>query len=342
MGGDGLGRFVQRRLVARWGFAVGAVSTALLFTGIHLPLSLYGADGIGDVGYNITVMVASGIGMRLLIGAFDSWGHRSILALGLIHATFNASSELVDPDSDWVRYVITLTLGLLAWALWHATRSRASGAAARRDASLVHPEGGTMSVEVLRYAAFTADGRGGNPAGVVLDAGSLTDLQMLAIAQAIGYSETAFLSRFPSSSSMRPRAEPGHRAWSPRCGSSVRSPRWRSVDTRRSPPRSRLRNAEGLERYGCTPRPAWSPSSPATRPGGLLVATLTSPPTTTARSPQRCSRMRSLRSGGTRADLDPRYPVHVAFAGNQHLILGVRTRETLAGLAYDYPGVWRG
>jgi len=50
-----------------------------------------------------------------------------------------------------------------------------------------------MTAEVLRYAAFTLDGRGGNPAGVVLDAGSLTDPQMLAIAQAIGYSETAFV-----------------------------------------------------------------------------------------------------------------------------------------------------
>jgi PhzF family phenazine biosynthesis protein len=59
-----------------------------------------------------------------------------------------------------------------------------------------------MSVEVLRYAAFTDGGRGGNPAGVVLDAGSLTHSQMLAIAQAIGYSETAFLTR----SSAQPRS----------------------------------------------------------------------------------------------------------------------------------------
>ena len=50
-----------------------------------------------------------------------------------------------------------------------------------------------MSVEVLRYAAFTADGRGGNPAGVVLDAGSLTDDRMLAIAGEVGCSETAFV-----------------------------------------------------------------------------------------------------------------------------------------------------
>lgn len=113
--------FVQRRLAARWGYAGGAVATALLFTGIHLPLSLYSADGVSDVAYNIGVMVASGIGMRLIIGAFDIWGRRSILTLGIIHATFNASSELVDPDSDWIRYVVTLGLGLLAWALWQAT-----------------------------------------------------------------------------------------------------------------------------------------------------------------------------------------------------------------------------
>jgi membrane protease YdiL (CAAX protease family) len=117
--------FVQRRLVARWGFGGGAVATALLFTGIHLPLSLYGADGVGDVAHNVGVMVASGIGMRLLIGAFDTWGHRSILTLGIIHATFNASSELVDSGSDWIRYVVTLGLGLLAWALWHLTTRRA-------------------------------------------------------------------------------------------------------------------------------------------------------------------------------------------------------------------------
>jgi predicted PhzF superfamily epimerase YddE/YHI9 len=47
--------------------------------------------------------------------------------------------------------------------------------------------------EVLRYAAFTADPRGGNPAGVVLDAGGMTPEQMQTTAAAIGYSETAFL-----------------------------------------------------------------------------------------------------------------------------------------------------
>ena len=90
--------FFQRHATARWGYVGGSVVTALMFTGVHLPLSLYGADGAGDVAYNIGAMVVSGIGMRLLIGAFDVWGRGSILTLGLIHATFNASSELVQPD----------------------------------------------------------------------------------------------------------------------------------------------------------------------------------------------------------------------------------------------------
>ena len=38
----------------------------------------------------------------------------------------------------------------------------------------------TVNVEVLKYAAFTDHGRGGNPAGVVLGADALTDVQMLA------------------------------------------------------------------------------------------------------------------------------------------------------------------
>ncbi|MEU4236988.1 PhzF family phenazine biosynthesis isomerase [Actinoplanes sp. NPDC026619] len=46
--------------------------------------------------------------------------------------------------------------------------------------------------DIQRFAAFTDDPKGGNPAGVVLDAGGLSDEQMLAIAAEVGYSETAF------------------------------------------------------------------------------------------------------------------------------------------------------
>ncbi len=51
-----------------------------------------------------------------------------------------------------------------------------------------------MNVEVILVNSFTANGEGGNPAGVVLNADKLSDAQKLSIAQAVGYSETAFVS----------------------------------------------------------------------------------------------------------------------------------------------------
>ena len=49
-------------------------------------------------------------------------------------------------------------------------------------------------IEVFLVNAFTKDGNGGNPAGVVLNADRLNDADKLRIAQVIGYSETAFVS----------------------------------------------------------------------------------------------------------------------------------------------------
>ena len=49
-------------------------------------------------------------------------------------------------------------------------------------------------VKVAILNAFVDSGKGGNPAGVVLDADCLTDSQKLDIAQKIGLSETAFVS----------------------------------------------------------------------------------------------------------------------------------------------------
>jgi PhzF family phenazine biosynthesis protein len=51
-----------------------------------------------------------------------------------------------------------------------------------------------LAAEVLRYAAFTDDPAGGNPAGVVLDADGMSDDEMLAVAAEVGFSETAFVS----------------------------------------------------------------------------------------------------------------------------------------------------
>jgi len=51
-----------------------------------------------------------------------------------------------------------------------------------------------VNIEVNLVSSFTVNGKGGNPAGVVLNANQLSDAQKLKIAQAVGYSETAFVS----------------------------------------------------------------------------------------------------------------------------------------------------
>jgi PhzF family phenazine biosynthesis protein len=180
-----------------------------------------------------------------------------------------------------------------------------------------------MSAEVLRYAAFTADGAGGNPAGVVLDAGSLGEAQMLAIAAAIGYSETAFVIPTDPDPTLRYFSPVAEVAF---CGHATIATAV-ALAERRGPGIVRLSTPAG-------------PVTVATRiEGGDLVATLTSPPTTTrpVAAPVLAAALRALR--WDHGQLDPRYPVHVAYAGNDHLVLGVRDRDTLAGLDYDYPAL---
>ena len=82
-----------------------------------------------------------------------------------------------------------------------------------------------MNVDVLRYAAFTDNPGSGNPAGVVVEAGQLTEPDMLGIAAEVGYSETAFVTGADRS------------AAGMRCGTSARAPRCRSAGTPPSPPR---------------------------------------------------------------------------------------------------------
>ncbi|MGB0833630.1 MAG: PhzF family phenazine biosynthesis protein [Psychrobium sp.] len=51
-----------------------------------------------------------------------------------------------------------------------------------------------MNITAYLVNSFTNNGAGGNPAGVVLNADNLSDAEKLKIAQAIGFSETAFVS----------------------------------------------------------------------------------------------------------------------------------------------------
>ncbi|MER7716234.1 PhzF family phenazine biosynthesis isomerase [Streptomyces flaveolus] len=179
-------------------------------------------------------------------------------------------------------------------------------------------------VDVLRYTAFTSRPDGGNPAGVVLDAARLGPDRMGAIAAEVGYSETAFVT-----SRDEERRRFTLRYFSPLaevafCGHAT------------------VATAVALaERLGAGDLVFDTPAgeilvTTATDARGAVRATLTSVPTRSrpARADEVGPALSAL--GWDSADLDPGLPPHVAFGGNDHLVLAARSRARLAGLDYDF------
>ncbi len=117
--------FVQRRAMARWGTISGSTITALLFVGIHLPLALGGATGPRSFAVAVLSMLAAGVGLRLIIAAMDSWTAGSLLSIGILHGSFNATYDLVEPAYDWIRLTAAVVLGVVAvTVLLRARRAR--------------------------------------------------------------------------------------------------------------------------------------------------------------------------------------------------------------------------
>src|SRR3989344_2115961 len=52
-----------------------------------------------------------------------------------------------------------------------------------------------MEIKVYTLNSFAKEQNGGNPAGVVLNADGLTEVQMKSIAGQVGFSETAFIQK---------------------------------------------------------------------------------------------------------------------------------------------------
>ncbi|HEY3504998.1 MAG TPA: PhzF family phenazine biosynthesis isomerase [Actinocatenispora sp.] len=178
--------------------------------------------------------------------------------------------------------------------------------------------------EILRYAAFTTDPAGGNLAGVVLDASALDAAAMLAIAADIGYSETAFViaadvpGRRFRLRYFSPRAEVafcGHVTVATAVALAERiGPGDLTFDT----PAGEIVTATAI---------------------GPARATMTSVPTRSrpATDDELTTTLAALRWSAD--DLDPALPPHVAYGGNEHLVLAVADRARLADLAYDFDGL---
>ncbi|WP_460060678.1 PhzF family phenazine biosynthesis isomerase [Streptomyces sp. YKOK-I1] len=178
--------------------------------------------------------------------------------------------------------------------------------------------------EILRYTAFTTDPAGGNPAGVVLDAAALDDATMLATSAETGYSETAFVTAADRAARrfrlryFSPLAEVAF------CGHAT------------------VATAVALaERIGPGPLVFDTPAGEialdtTAQPESPVTATLTSVPTRSrpASDAEVNASLTALR--WSPHDLDPALPPHVAFGGNEHLVLAAATRERLAALDYDF------
>jgi len=163
-------------------------------------------------------------------------------------------------------------------------------------------------MEVLRYAAFTGDPTGGNPAGIVLDATDLDDAAMQQIAADVGFSETAFLTPTgPNTADVRyfaPIAEV------PFCGHAT------------------IASAVALaERQGVGPLALQTPAGPVDvnttdTPAGI-VATLISVRPQVSEIPEDVIDSLLLALRLYRSDLDPALPIRVSYAGNSHPIVAV-------------------
>lgn len=175
---------------------------------------------------------------------------------------------------------------------------------------------------VLRYAAFSTDPAGGNPAGVVLDASGLGEAEMLAVAAEVGYSETAFVTaadgRTLDIRYFSPMAEV------PFCGHATVATAV-AVAERNGPGELLFRTPAGEV-----------PVTVEADPDGTLRATLTSvePHTEPVLDAVLTEALAALRWPAS--DLDPAFPPRIAYAGARHLVLAAASRERLAGLDYDF------
>jgi PhzF family phenazine biosynthesis protein len=178
--------------------------------------------------------------------------------------------------------------------------------------------------EVLRYAAFTVNGRGGNPAGVVLDARGLDGRDMQTITADIGYSETAFLVARPEEPHVYDVRYFSPKREVPFCGHATIASAVALAE--RSP---------AAELIFHTPAGLVSITTSQNDHGGLVAELTSVAPRVSEPEPDFVSAvLHALR--WSPEDLDPDYPVRLANAGSEHLVLVAKTRNRLADLDYDF------
>ncbi len=119
--------FVQTKLMAQHGLLRGALLTAIPVFAIHLPLS-YETNGLyrtrwEDALLNWGLLLAALVFFRYLAGVLMLETNGSVLAVGVLHASFNASGAM-DVTPDGWQYVPAVILLTLLVAAYRALRGR--------------------------------------------------------------------------------------------------------------------------------------------------------------------------------------------------------------------------
>jgi PhzF family phenazine biosynthesis protein len=181
-------------------------------------------------------------------------------------------------------------------------------------------------VEVLRLSAFTRDGAGGNPAGVVLDARALSEPDMLAVAADVGYSETVFVTDGPPA--------PGRRRYTVRYFSPLAEVPFCGHATVALG--AALGSALGAGDLALHTAAGPVSLSTGQHPSGQWWTRLAS--VAPRQRPVEAAALRqALDCFGWREDaLDPGLPPMLSYAGAWHLILGLAERSTLETMSYDF------
>ncbi|KTR08328.1 PhzF family phenazine biosynthesis protein [Aureimonas ureilytica] len=174
-------------------------------------------------------------------------------------------------------------------------------------------------MDVLRISAFSDNGVGGNPAGVLIADTFPSDADMQRIAYEVGYSETAFAVGSGTDWRVRyfsPESEV------PFCGHATIA--LGAALTLREGPRvfSLALNQARITVEG-------------QRRGNGLVASLQSPPTRSARASDALVCEVLALFDYSSSDLDPNIPPALVHGGANHIVLALNSRAALASMRYD-------
>lgn len=115
--------FAQTRTMRRFGLVKGSLLTAALFAGIHLPLAF--ADGPSAAPLGVLVLFSSSILLRLIFGCLYRTGG-GLLAIAIMHATYNAGGQIVQPGYDLVRLGVLAVVAAVALLIMARLRPQAT------------------------------------------------------------------------------------------------------------------------------------------------------------------------------------------------------------------------